>query len=433
MSTLLGFIVDRVITGNGDDVHEKCMVVIDTDSGKIVSVEGNISSSTSSNYFDNSSVKVFTLPENATLLPGFIDCHVHLTIPPDDYQMDHLRTSSAEKSLRALKAAQGLLQAGFTTLRSAGDADTFYPSFAVAKSINKGDFVGPTIVGAGHYISVTGGGGDINFLSADNCPGCCADGVIADGRDQMIAAVRKEIKYGSDWIKLLVTGAFAAASTGSKDSPENIHFSNEELVACVEEARKRKVHVMAHAHGAQGIVMAANAGCRSIEHASFIDADGIDACLRHGTWIVPTFLIGLYFTATGSASGAQDRMIQLQVENDERYFKCISTAVVSGVKVALGSDFVGWDPLITAREFRCMVERGGMTPIQSILAGTSSAADMLELNDSIGRVEVGLDADLVIVMGNPLDDISLLETGVVLVIKRGVIVRDDLKLLTMKV
>lgn len=138
------------------------------------------------------------------MLPGFIDCHVHLTIAKDDYQVDHLRLSSADKTLRALKAAQGLLVAGFTTIRSAGDADKFYPSFALAKSIENGHFVGPRITGAGHYISVTGGGGDINFLSADN-GGCChPDGIVANGSDQMIEAVRSEIKYGSDWIKLLV-------------------------------------------------------------------------------------------------------------------------------------------------------------------------------------------------------------------------------------
>lgn len=192
--------------------------------------------------------------------PGFIDCHVHLTIFEDDYQLDHMRLSSAAKGLRALKAAQGLLNAGFTTVRSAGDADVYFPSFAVAKSIEKGEFIGPRIVGAGHYISVTGGGGDINFLAPDNCPCCNADGVIADGKDQMILAVRKEIKYGSDWIKLLATGAFMTASTGAKDSPENTHMSEEEIHACVEEANRRQVHVMAHAHGADGIVKAANAG-----------------------------------------------------------------------------------------------------------------------------------------------------------------------------
>jgi imidazolonepropionase-like amidohydrolase len=261
---------------------------------------------------------IIRLPKGATILPGFIDCHVHLTIFEDDYQLDHLRLSSAAKALRALKAAQGLLQAGFTTVRSAGDADTYFPSFAVAKSIDNGEFIGPRIVGAGHYISVTGGGGDINFFAPDSCPCCNADGVIADGKDQMILAVRKEIKYGSDWIKLLATGAFMTASTGPKDSPENTHMSEEEIRSCVEEANRRKVHVMAHAHGADGIAKAANAGCRSIEHASFIDAAGIEACLRNNTWIVPTFMIGEYYETTGSKTGAQDRMIQLAQQSRER-------------------------------------------------------------------------------------------------------------------
>ncbi len=117
----------------------------------------------------------------------------------------------------------------------------------------------------------------------------------------------------------------------------------------------------------------------------------------------------------------------MQRESDERYYQCIQRAVAAGVKVALGSDFVGWDPKITPREFRYLVEHGGMTPLQAIHAGTSSAADMLE-NKNIGRVTPGCMADLVIVVGNPLEDISLLETGVVMVVKGGKVVRDDLSL-----
>ena len=181
-----------------------------------------------------SQMEIVFCPLGSTLLPGFIDCHVHLTIGTDDYQLDHLRLSGADKALRALKTAQGLLQAGFTTIRSAGDADVGYPSFALARSIKRGDFIGPTIVGAGHYISVTGGGGDINFFSYDNCSCCATDGIIANGKDEMIKAVRQEIKFGSDWIKILATGAFMSASTNKQDSPENTHFSKEELLAVVE-------------------------------------------------------------------------------------------------------------------------------------------------------------------------------------------------------
>lgn len=196
---MIAFVVDRVITGCGSEVLQKTTVRVDATTQRIVAVDpGDV---------ECKDCTLYRLPPGSTLLPGFIDCHVHLPAVADDYQLDHLKSSSADKALRSLKNAQGLLQAGFTTLRSAGDPDTFFPSFAAAKSINRGDFDGPTILGAGHYISVTGGGGDINFFSPDNCPCCNTDGVIANGRDQMIAAVRKEIKYGSDWIKVLVTGS----------------------------------------------------------------------------------------------------------------------------------------------------------------------------------------------------------------------------------
>lgn len=146
-----GYVVERVITcdisgpifSNGDRVT----VVVDKSNGRILRIVSGVP--------DDITIEIIRFPPDSTLLPGFIDCHVHLTIGTDDYQLDHMRLSSADKSLRALKAAQGLLQAGFTTIRSAGDADKYYPSFAVANSINKGDFEGPRIVGAGHYISVT--------------------------------------------------------------------------------------------------------------------------------------------------------------------------------------------------------------------------------------------------------------------------------------
>lgn len=422
---LIGLVVDAVLTccqeNNGTGLlrgSSRQTVVVDPSNGRILSISSTIP--------QDNNLKLYHFPPGSTLLPGFIDCHVHLTIGTDDYQIDHLRLTSADKTLRALKAAQGLLHAGFTTLRSAGDADSFYPSFAVARSFRNKDFLGPRIVGAGHYISVTGGGGDICFLACDNCPCVPSDGIVANGKYEMIAACRKEMKYGADWIKILATGAFMS-STGPKDSPENTHFSSEELVACVEEASRRKVHVMAHAHGAHGIALASNSGCRSIEHASFINEEGIEACLRNGTYIVPTFSIGQYFDEVGSDTGAQDRLIALQKATNQRYFSCIQAAVRAGVKVALGSDFVGWDPKITAREFRYLVELAEMTPLDAIQAGTLRAAEMLEIED-IGRIAPGCQADIVVVLGDPLKDISVLETGVVFVMKGGEVARDDLDL-----
>eukprot|EP01032_Pedospumella_encystans_P008439 gene8439-10018_t len=416
---MIGLVINNYISGVSDNIDTgKVTIVINEATGIIEEIlQGEPAG-------ERTDLEIYTFDEDCTVLPGFIDCHVHLTIFEDDYQLDHLRLSSAAKGLRALKAAQGLLQAGFTTVRSAGDADKYYPSFAVAKSIEKGEFVGPRIVGAGHYISVTGGGGDINFFSADNCPCCVADGVIADGKEQMILAVRKEIKYGSDWIKIKATGAFMSASTGAKDSPENTHMSYEEIRACVEEANRRQVHVMVHAHGSEGIALAANAGCRSIEHASFIDAAGIEACLRNNTWIVPTFTVREYYDEKGSKSGAQSRLIELQDQTRQRCRTSIQQAVAAGVRVALGSDYVGWEPSITAREFKYLHQLGGLTTMGAIQAGTSSAADLLQRPD-LGRVTVGSIADLVVVRGNPLKDLSLLETGLCFVMKGGKIVRND--------
>lgn len=237
----IGLIVDKVITcdetnllNDLNESHDKIIVLIEEKSSRIILINkyDEIMKLNIENNYKN--CKLINFPEGSTLMPGFIDCHVHLTIATDDYQIDHLRLSSADKVLRALKCAQGLLHAGFTTIRSAGDADTNYPTIALAKSINKGDFIGPRIVGAGHYISVTGGGGDINFFSYDNCSCCATDGLIANGKDEMIKAVRQEIKYGSDWIKILVTGAFMSASTNKQDSPENTHFSKDELIAVIE-------------------------------------------------------------------------------------------------------------------------------------------------------------------------------------------------------
>jgi imidazolonepropionase-like amidohydrolase len=147
---LCALVVDRVITGDLSQENFEAQpryVVYDTESGDIKYVSDTV---------PEGDIKLIHFPPNCTLLPGFIDCHVHLTIFTDDYQMDHLRLSSADKALRGLKAAQGLLQAGFTTVRSAGDADSAYPSFSIAKSISEGTFEGPRIVGAGQYISVTG-------------------------------------------------------------------------------------------------------------------------------------------------------------------------------------------------------------------------------------------------------------------------------------
>lgn len=420
-------LVDRIIVGDGRTVLGPSTVHL---------IDGRIAQITPGKIKTAANLVVLDYGEDSTLLPGLIDTHVHLSIASGEYQLDLLRRTREDRALLAAHAARMLLQArggggirfwgpshvghmqeGFTTLRSAGDADSEgVASFAVRDAVERGLLVGPRIVGAPHYISVTGGGGDLSFRG---CPHLGhADGLVADGPEGMRLAVRRELKQApADWIKILVTGAFMASSESPLDSPENTHFSPEELRAVVEEASRRGVSVMAHAHGARGIEAAALAGVRSIEHASFIDAAGIDACLKHGVWVVPTLLVGE--TLLGAGTPGQERATELQRKTKTRSVACLREAVRRGVKIAMGSDFVGYRPRETAREFQLMVDLLGMTPQAAICAGTLGAAQMLRLDDQIGSVEPGKVADLVCIKGNPLLDLSLLCTSVMAVFASG--------------
>ncbi len=339
---------------------------------------------------------------DATLLPGLIDAHSHPLIGSDDYQVDHLRQSSAYKALRGLKAMQDNLAAGWTTLRIAGDADVYYAHLDVKRAIDEGLFVGPRISGAGHYLSITGGGGDINFLAPEHR--VVADGRVVDGVEEMRKAVREEIKYGSDWIKLLVTGAFMSAG----DNPRDVHFSPEEVTVAVEEARRHGVPVMAHAHAAEGIKLAIRAGVRSIEHGTFIDDEGIALAKERGTFLVPTVYIGDYYIEKGSPSGMQDKMVELSRRYAAEHYRRVGAAIRAGVKIAVGSDFGGYPPEINAREVACLV-KAGMTPMQALQAATRVGAELLGWEDRLGTVEPGKLADLVAVPGDALADLTALE------------------------
>jgi len=338
----------------------------------------------------------------ATVLPGLMDLHSHPLISSDGYQIDNLRWSSAWKALAALKAAQANLAAGWTTLRIAGDADAFYAPMDLKRALAQGMFVGPRIAGAAHYISVTGGGGDINFMSPEQH--LIADGLVVDGADAMRKAVREEIKYGSDWIKLLVSGAFMTVG----DNPADVHFSAAELEAAVDEARRRNVPVMAHAHATEAIKMSIRAGVRSIEHGTFIDEEAARMMAEKGVYLVPTIYVGDYYIEHGTDSPEMEKMVALSMKYHDDFYRRIGMAIRAGVKIAVGSDFGGYDPAVNFGEFRALV-KAGMTPMQAIQAGTRVAAECLRWDDRLGTVEAGKIADLVAVSGDPLRDIADLE------------------------
>jgi len=312
---------------------------------------------------------------------------------------------------------QDLLSAGWTALRVAGDEDVGYANMEIRNAINKGLFTGPHIYGAAHYLSVTGGGGDINYFSYEQK--IIPDGLIVDGPDEVRKAVRNEIKYGSDWIKILETGAFMTVG----DNPQNVHFSPEELRAAVEEAGRRGVPVMAHAHATDGIKQAVKAGVRSIEHGSYMDEEAIDLMIAHGTWLIPTLTIDLFFQEKLADSKALVKAIELAKSSRADVYKNLRIAIKKGLKIGVGTDYIGWPADYSAREFTELVKLG-MTPMQAIQAGTKVNAELLRKENEIGTVEVGKLADLIAVKGDPLQDISELQR-VKFVMIGGKVVRNE--------
>ncbi len=389
----IALVADRVIDGVGDRARTNTVVVVDGE--RIVAVG------------DRSAIpagaRVIELP-GRTLMPGFINCHEHPLMYGDDYQNAHLQASSAYKALMGLAALQRQLLAGWTTVRVMGDADVHYANQDIRKTVDGGVFIAPRLTGAGHYLSITGGGGDVNYISPEQT--VIADGLVADGPEEIRKAIRQEIKYGSDWIKLLVTGAYQSVG----DDPRNVAFSPEELRGRgVRGANRHNVPVAAHAHAADGIKQAVAAGVRSIEHGTFIDDEGIQMMAAKGTFLVPTIYVGDYYTE-GDKLRAQDKQDDYATHQRGKFLAAVGRAHKQGVKVAVGVDLGGYmtDPVVFVREMAVLVE-AGLTPMQAIQAGTRVGAELLRWDDRLGTVEAGKLADLVAVAGNPLDDMKALE------------------------
>jgi imidazolonepropionase-like amidohydrolase len=340
---------------------------------------------------------------DATLLPGLINAHEHPLMFADDYQATHLGYSSAYKGLMALAGLQRLLLAGWTGVRVMGDADVYYANQDLRKIIDSGVFIGPHMTGAAHYISITGGGGDVNYLSPEQ--DVHADGLVADGPEEIRKAIRTEIKYGSDWIKLLVTGSFQAVG----DDPRNISFAPEELRAAVEEAARHGVPVAAHAHAAAGIKQAVLAGVRSIEHGTYIDDEAIRMMVKAGTFLVPTIYLGDYYYETQTLR-SQDKNDDYIKTGRADFLAAVARAHKAGVKIVTGLDMGAGsaDPSVYAREIAVFVE-AGISPMDAIKAATSVAAELMRWDDRLGTIAKGKLADIIAVPGNPLRDISALE------------------------
>lgn len=356
---------------------------------------------------------------DATLLPGFIDAHVHiigraLGQPGADEASVHDFPGFA--AILGAENARRTLMSGFTSIRVLGSPD--FMDVALRKAIDEGWTVGPRMQVAGHSIGITGGHCDENGYRPGLMDGSPRTGQ-ADGVEQVRAAVRYQTKYGADVIKTCATGGVLSEG----DAVGVQQFTLEELTALVDEARRQERHVAAHAHGAEGIKVAVRAGVTSIEHGSFLDEEGARMMAQRGTWLVPTLSAG------ETVVGAADRgvLTGLRAEKARQagaaMRHAIRIAVAAGVPIALGTDAGVGAHGTNGHEFTLMAEWGGMTPMQVIMAGTSNAAKLLGWQDRVGTLAAGRMADVVAVRGDPLTNVRTLENGVVFVMKNGIIHR----------
>jgi imidazolonepropionase-like amidohydrolase len=352
---------------------------------------------------------------NATVLPGFIDVHTHLTGDVGHSGYEGLGISVPRATLVGAKNARTTLLAGFTTVRNLGAPG--YSDVALRDAINDGDVVGPRMQVSGPPLGISGGHCDSNLLPFSFH--VYAEGV-ADGVPAVMAKVRETIKYGADVIKFCASGGVLSKG----DNPLLEQYSPEEMEVLIKESHRLGRKVAAHAHSTLSINDAVRAGVDSIEHGIFIDDEGIALMKQHETYLVPTSYPLFWFEENLSKTKMAPWIVEKSAIIIPAAKKNVARAFRAGVKVALGTDAGVYPHGLNGGEFWSMVELG-LTPVQSLQAGTVNAADLLGWTERIGSITPGKFADIVAVRGNPLEDVTLLQ-HVVFVMRDGVVYKNEL-------
>ncbi len=350
----------------------------------------------------------------ATLLPGLIDVHTHLTMDTNFDPYHELSTSVAKSAIIGVRNAKVTLDAGFTTVRNVG-ADGF-ADVDLRDAINEGLVEGPHMQVSGPALGITGGHMDDNLLPFEYH--VTADGV-ADGIPAVQHKVRENIKYGADLIKIGATGGVLSKG----DDPQASQYTLEEMQAIVADAHRLGRKVAAHAHGAQGILWASEAGVDSIEHGTYMNDEDIAMMKKHGTYFVPT----AYLIDWAKENAHLGPFYAKKMQDVSAVEKVNAKhAIAAGVKVALGTDAAVYPHGLNAHELDVYVNQFGMTPVAALQTATINAADLMGWTDRVGAIEPGKWADVIAVEGDPLEDIRLLE-HVPFVMKSGVVYKDELQ------
>jgi imidazolonepropionase-like amidohydrolase len=353
------------------------------------------------------------LPD-ATLLPGLIDMHTHLTFDLNSLGYQGLGISTAREALHGARNARRTLEAGFTTVRNLGAFD--YSDIALRDAINDGDVIGPRIVASGPALGITGGHCDENLLPP--AFHFQAEGV-ADGVEAVQHKVREVIKYGADVIKICATGGVLSKG----DDPNASQYTLEEMKAIVADAHRLGRRVAAHAHGAEGVRWASEAGVDSIEHGHLMDDAAIATLKKNGTYLVPTLFLGEYMEKNMDRSDVPEYSKQKMRDVIAAMRKNTGKAFAAGVKVAFGTDAAVYPHGLNAGEFHVYVQLG-MTPLAAIQTATVNASDLLGPKYLVGALEPGKWADVVAVDGDPTKDVTILE-HVKFVMKSGAVYKNE--------
>ena len=367
-----------------------------------------------------SGAKVIDLGD-VTLLPGFIDAHTHLigrVLGDPEGENADVRDFESFGAILGVLHARDTLLAGFTSVRNVGASGRF-DDMALRKAINEGWTIGPRIETAGHALGMTGGHCDENGFRPGLMDRGIADG-IANGPEEIRAAVRYQIKYGADVIKTCATGGVLSEG----DAVGATQYTYEELKAMVDEANKLERKVAAHAHGTEGIKLATRAGVASIEHGSFLDEEGARMMVERGTFLVPTLSAAEGVERAAKTGVLKGLRAEKALAAAAAVRRAIKLAVANKVQIAFGTD-AGVVPHGTnAHEFFLLVDWGGMSNMDAIVAGTMNGAKLLGWDKNLGSLTVGKWADIVAVSGDPLKDIHAMEK-VVFVMKNGVVYRKE--------
>ncbi|WP_339227284.1 amidohydrolase family protein [Oceanobacillus sp. FSL K6-2867] len=380
-----------LIDGNGGEIQQGAIVVVENNCIQYVGPESEYTADGNEAVLD---------AQGGTIMPGLIDTHVHMMLEFSPVAK-RLTTPFSFMYYQAAKYLEATLHAGITSVRDALGAD-----LGVKKAIEEGLITGPRMQLSINALTITGGHGDgytVSGIEMDLLPsgypgmpsGKC------DGVEEVRKKAREMLRAGAEVIKVHATGGVTSAT----DHPEFTQFSQAELEAIVEEGKFRKgVKVMAHAQGAEGIKNAVRAGVHSIEHGIFLDDEAIELMLEKGTYLVPTLLAPVGVLETAEEAGMPDTAVEKSKEVIEIHKASIAKAYQAGVKIAMGTDAGVVKHGINLRELGLMTEIG-MSPMESIVASTKTAAECLGWEDKVGTIEAGKLADIIIVKGNPLEDI----------------------------